>query len=145
MPSKDSFYGTGRRKTSSARVFLEPGKGVFRIKTQKKVGKKNAVKTVWVDIKEYFPQKEQQKSALAPLKELNLEKNYDVSATVKGGGFTGQAEALGHGLSRALLMLNADHRPALKKKGLLTRDSRMVERKKYGHHKARKSTQFSKR
>ena len=142
MPAKDSFYGTGRRKTSSARVFLQPGKGSFKIKSKKKA--KNNKKT-WIDLKEYFTQPEQQNSALAPLKELNLEKSFDVSATLKGGGFTGQAEALRHGLSRALLSANPEHRPVLKKKGLLTRDSRMVERKKYGHHKARKSTQFSKR
>lgn len=149
MPAKESFYGTGRRKTSSARVFLEPGKGSFKIKANKKSEKNKAnhktVKKTWVDLKEYFTQPEQQNSALAPLKELNLEKSYDVSATLKGGGFTGQAEALRHGLSRALLLVNPEHRPVLKKNGLLTRDSRMVERKKYGHHKARKSTQFSKR
>ena len=145
MPSKDSFYGTGRRKTSSARVFLQPGKGVFKIKAKKNSKDKKTAKKTWIDLKEYFSQAEQQNSVLAPLKELNLEKSYDVSATLKGGGFTGQAEALRHGLSRALLEVNPDHRPVLKKKGLLTRDSRMVERKKYGHHKARKSTQFSKR
>jgi len=145
MPSKDSFYGTGRRKTSSARVFLQPGKGAFKIKAQKSSAKDKATKKVWIDLKDYFPKAEQQNSALAPLTELNLAKSYDVSATLKGGGITGQAEALRHGLSRALLLANPDHRPVLKKKGFLTRDSRMVERKKYGRHKARKSTQFSKR
>ena len=145
MPSKNSFYGTGRRKTSSARVFLQHGKGVFKIKAKKNSKDKKTAQKIWIDLKEYFTQAEQQNSVLSPLKELNLEKSYDVSATLKGGGFTGQAEALRHGLSRALLEANPDHRPVLKKKGLLTRDSRMVERKKYGHHKARKSTQFSKR
>lgn len=145
MPSKDSFYGTGRRKNSSARVFLQIGKGVFKIKSKKNSKDKKTAKKTWIDLKEYFTQAEQQNSALAPLKELNLEKSYDVSATLKGGGFTGQAEALRHGLSRALLEADPDHRSVLKKKGLLTRDSRMVERKKYGRHKARKSTQFSKR
>ena len=146
MPEKNKFYGTGRRKTSAARVFLEPGKGSFKIKTNVKVkaGQKKTKRT-WVDLKEYFTQSEQQKTALYPLQVLNLEKSFNVSATVKGGGFTGQVEALRHGLSRALLLANPEHRAILKKNGLLTRDPRMVERKKYGHHKARKSTQFSKR
>ena len=146
MPEKNSFYGTGRRKTSAARVFLEPGNGSFKIKTNVKVkaGQKK-IKRTWVDLKEYFTQAEQQKTALYPLQVLNLEKSFNVSATVKGGGFTGQVEALRHGLSRALLLANPEHRAILKKNGLLTRDPRMVERKKYGHHKARKSTQFSKR
>lgn len=154
MPSKDSFYGTGRRKTSSARVFLQPGKGSFKIKAKQKSqekepsakkGSQKTAKKVWLDLKEYFTQPEQQNSVLSPLKELNLEGSFDVFADLKGGGFTGQAEALKHGLARALLQANSEHRPVLKKKGFLTRDSRMVERKKYGHHKARKSTQFSKR
>ena len=142
MPAKDSFYGTGRRKTSTARVFLQPGTGSFKIKATKKALKN---KKIWIDLKEYFTQPEQQNSALSPLTVLSLKKSFDISATLKGGGFTGQAEALKHGLARALLEVNPEHRPVLKKKGFLTRDSRMVERKKYGHHKARKSTQFSKR
>ena len=81
----------------------------------------------------------------APLQVLNLQKSFDVFATVKGGGFTGQAGAIRHGLARALLKVSTEHQPMLKKNGFLTRDSRMVERKKYGHHKARKSTQYSKR
>ena len=126
------FYGTGRRKTSSARVFLKPGKGDFTV-NQKKI------------LKEYFPKPKHFQSALSPLRVLNLEKSFDVLATVQGGGVTGQAEALRHGLSRALIKANESYRAILKKQGFLTRDPRMVERKKYGHHKARKSTQFSKR
>ena len=133
MPNKNEFhYGTGRRKTSSARVFLEPGKGLFTV---------NRVKSY----KEYFPKPEQINVVESPLKALNVEKSFDIFATVKGGGFSSQAEALRHGLSRALLKVDSSYREVLKKLGFLTRDSRMVERKKYGQHKARKSTQFSKR
>ena len=141
MTIKDYFYGTGRRKTSSARVFLKKGTGVFKIKRCK--NSKN--KKTWIDLKEYFVKPEQWKSVLSPLQELSLIQSFDVSVTVKGGGFTGQAGAIRHGLSRALLNADSEHRASLKKNGFLTRDSRMVERKKYGHHKARKSTQFSKR
>ena len=152
MPKKEPFfYGTGRRKTSSARVFLKSGKGLFTIKSSKKTPKKTSspvskdkVKN-FIDLKEYFAKPEQIQSVLSPLQVLSLEKSFDVFVTVKGGGFTGQAEAIRHGLARAILKVSAEHRPVLKKKGFLTRDSRMVERKKYGHHKARKSTQFSKR
>jgi len=148
MSSKGAFfYGTGRRKTSTARVFLKPGKGLFTIKNSKKTdstGSKEAVKG-FVDLKKYFVKPEQIQSILSPLQVLSLQKSFDVSVTVKGGGFTGQAEAIRHGLARALIKADEGHRPLLKKNGFLTRDSRMVERKKYGHHKARKSTQFSKR
>ena len=99
----------------------------------------------FIDLKKYFVKPEQIQSVLSPLQILKLQKSFDVSVTVKGGGFTGQAEAIRHGLARALVKADEGHRPLLKKNGFLTRDSRMVERKKYGHHKARKSTQFSKR
>ena len=145
MSKTSFFYGTGRRKTSSARVFLKPGKGLFHIKSSKKTAKPSTETKGSVDIKEYFIKPEQIQSVLSPLKVLNLQKSFDVLATVKGGGFTGQAEAIRHGLARALLKADGEHRALLKKNGFLTRDSRMVERKKYGHHKARKSTQFSKR
>ena len=145
MPKQDYFYGTGRRKTSSARVFLKSGTGLFHIKSFKKTDKEQKNKKTFIDLNKYFTKPEQIQSALSPLQALNLKKSFDVFATVKGGGFTGQAEALRHGLARALLKVSAEHRPLLKKNGLLTRDPRMVERKKYGHHKARKSTQFSKR
>ena len=145
MLKQDFFYGTGRRKTSSARVFLKSGTGLFHIKSFKKTDKEQKNKKVSVELDKYFTKPEQIQSALSPLEVLNLKKSFDVFATVKGGGFTGQAEALRHGLARALLKVSAEHRPLLKKNGFLTRDPRMVERKKYGHHKARKSTQFSKR
>lgn len=142
----NNFYGTGRRKTSSARVFLKDGgKGLFHIKSSRKTKSSSSAKKAFVDLNEYFLKPRQVQSVLSPLKVLNLQKSFDVFATVKGGGFTGQAEAIRHGLARALLKLSEDYRAELKKHGLLTRDSRMVERKKYGHHKARKSSQFSKR
>ena len=147
MPKKEThFYGTGRRKTSSARVFLKTGQGFFLIKSSKKpsVAEKN-IKKGFINLKDYFVKSEQIQTILSPLQVLNLQKSFDIFATVKGGGFTGQAEAIRHGLSRALLKVSEEHRSLLKKNGFLTRDSRMVERKKYGHHKARKSTQFSKR
>ena len=96
-------------------------------------------------LKDHFLNKEEARSALSPLKAVDREKSFDVFVTVKGGGFTGQAEALRHGLSRALVQADQTFRSVLKKHGFLTRDSRMVERKKYGRRKARKSTQFSKR
>ncbi len=139
MPDKQDnfFYGSGRRKTSTARVFLRPGGGDFSVKSRTS-GKKKS-------LKEYFKKPEQLNSAAAPLKVLNLESSFDTLATVTGGGFAGQAEAIRQGLARALLKKDESHRAVFKKHGFLTRDSRMVERKKYGRHKARKSHQFSKR
>ena len=125
------YYSTGRRKTSSSRVFLRPGNGKIQIN-----GK---------ELKQYFPCLQQQQAVQAPLVLTNTEKDFDLFITVKGGGMTGQSESIRHGLSRALTVYSIDHRSTLKKNGLLTRDPRSVERKKYGHHKARKSTQFSKR
>ena len=145
MSKQNYFYGTGRRKTSSARVFLKSGTGLFSIKSFKKTEKDQKNKKISIPIEKYFIKPEQIQSVLSPLQVLNLKKSFDVFVTVKGGGFTGQAEAIRHGLARALLKVSEEHRPLLKKNGLLTRDPRMVERKKYGHHKARKSTQFSKR
>ena len=145
MSKQNYFYGTGRRKTSSARVFLKSGTGLFSIKSFKKTEKDQKNKKTSIPIEKYFIKSEQIQSVLSPLQVLNLKKSFDVFVTVKGGGFTGQAEAIRHGLARALLKVSEEHRPLLKKNGLLTRDPRMVERKKYGHHKARKSTQFSKR
>ena len=139
------FYGTGRRKTSSARVFVKPGKGLFSIRQSLKNKSLKKKTDKGIELNEYFAKPEQRESVISPLKVLNLQKSYDILATVKGGGFTGQAEALRHGLARALLKVDPEHRTLLKKNGFLTRDSRMVERKKYGRHKARKSSQFSKR
>ena len=149
MPTKETyFYGTGRRKTSSARVFLKPGgRGLFAIKSPKTTSSSSSksIKKGFINLKEYFVKPEQAQLICAPLEALNLQKSFDVFATVKGGGFTGQAGAICHGLARALLKVDGEYRSVLKKNGFLTRDSRMVERKKYGHHKARKSTQYSKR
>ena len=130
--SKDQvFYATGKRKTSAARVFLKPGSGKMTInKKSSDVFLQTAVNRVKV---------------LTPYSVTDTNNKFDAYITVAGGGLTGQTEAIRHGISRALLAFDADLRPSLKKAGFLTRDSRMVERKKYGRHKARKSTQFSKR
>ena len=132
MQKNKFYYGTGRRKTSAARVFLKPGTGHFTINRDK-------------SLKNYFIKSSERLAASSPLKLLSLEKSFDVKVTVKGGGGTGQAEAIRHGLARALVQADENYRPELKKAGFLTRNSKMVERKKYGRHKARKSTQFSKR
>lgn len=127
----NSYYGTGRRKTSVARVYLMPGTGKIII------NKKN--------IDEYFPLETLKLIVRQPLDLTNNLSKYDVKANVYGGGFTGQAGAVRHGISRALLEIDSDLRPALKKAGFLTRDPRMKERKKYGLKGARKAPQFSKR
>lgn len=125
------FYSTGRRKTSSARVFLSVGKGQITVNNRA--------------LDKHFPCLQQQNTLKAPLKLTETEKEVDVKITVSGGGLTGQCESIRHGLSRALVLYSDSYRGILKRNGFLTRDSRSVERKKYGHHKARKSTQFSKR
>ncbi|MDY6821208.1 MAG: 30S ribosomal protein S9 [Deferribacterota bacterium] len=125
------FYGTGRRKTSIARVFLRPGNGSIAIN-----GKSND---------EYFTRQGYRLAVLKPLEVLNLHNMFDINIYTKGGGLTGQAEAIRLGIARALVSYNEEYRKLLKDKGLLTRDARMVERKKYGKPKARKSPQFSKR
>ena len=125
------YMGTGRRKTSVARVFLTPGNGKFIINKK--------------DIEEYFDYdtlKVTEKSTLEVTESLG---KFDVYVTVKGGGFTGQAGAIRHGIARALLEVSAELRPVLKRAGYLTRDPRKKERKKYGLKKARRSPQFSKR
>ena len=125
------YYGTGRRKSSVARVYLVPGNGNIIIN-----GK---------NIDEYFGLETLKVIVRQPLVLIGALDRYDVKVTVKGGGFTGQAGAIRHGISRALLEVDADNRPALKKEGFLTRDPRMKERKKYGLKKARRAPQFSKR
>ena len=126
------YYGTGRRKSSVARVRLVEGSGKITIN-----GK---------DIDEFFGLETLKVIVKQPLTVTNTTTKYDVICTVKGGGFTGQAGAIRHGISRALLEANSDEfRPTLKANGFLTRDSRMKERKKYGLKKARKAPQFSKR
>ena len=125
------YYGTGRRKSSIARVRLVEGSGKITIN-----GK---------DIDEFFGLETLKVIVRQPLTVTNTSAKYDVIATVKGGGFTGQAGAIRHGIARALNEANAEYRPALKQNGFLTRDPRMKERKKYGLKKARKAPQFSKR
>jgi small subunit ribosomal protein S9 len=122
---------TGRRKTSIARVYVQPGKGQITVNNR--------------DLKEYFPSNIHQILVNQPFVLTKLEGHYDVTANVEGGGEKGQAEALRLGIARALTHFNAENRPALKKEGMLTRDSRMVERKKFGRRKARRRFQFSKR
>ena len=147
--AKKFFYGTGRRKTSSARVFLMPGgTGKFTVKSVKKLAPslKKDLKKGHIRLEDYFVKKMQIQQVLSPLEKLQgARSSYDVFVTVKGGGFSGQAGAMRHGLARALLQADESHRKELKTNGFLTRDPRTVERKKYGHHKARKSPQFSKR
>jgi small subunit ribosomal protein S9 len=131
MADQKVYYATGRRKTSSARIFLKPGKGQITING------KSADK--------YLSRKTSRMVIMQPLRLVSQDTNMDADVTVCGGGETGQAGAILHGLARALIIYNPEYRPALKKAGHLTRDARMVERKKYGKHKARRSTQFSKR
>ncbi|MBQ9031883.1 MAG: 30S ribosomal protein S9 [Parasporobacterium sp.] len=125
------FYGTGRRKKSIARVYLEPGKGTITINKR--------------SLDEYFGLETLKVIVCQPLEAVNAADKYDVTVTVRGGGFTGQAGAVRHGIARALCEADADNRPALKKAGYLTRDPRMKERKKYGLKGARRAPQFSKR
>lgn len=127
----EQFRGTGRRKTSVARVILVPGNGKFTINKQ--------------DIQDYFDYETLRTIAREPLTVTETADRFDVIVNVHGGGFTGQAGAVRHGIARALLEVDAELRPTLKKAGHLTRDSRMKERVKYGFKKARKSPQFSKR
>ena len=128
---KDSKYATGRRKSSIARVWLKKGSGMIYIN-----GKK---------MNEYFKKTNLQISVIRPLTLTKRENEFDVRCTVKGGGHTGQAGAITLGISRALIEFEPDLKTTLKKEKLTTRDSRSVERKKYGHKKARRSFQFSKR
>ena len=125
------YYGTGRRKSSVARVRLIPGTG--NITVNKK------------PLEEYFGMEIVKREVKRPFEIAGCEGKFDVIATVTGGGFTGQAGAIRHGIARALNEADADFRPILKKAGFLTRDSRMKERKKYGLKKARRAPQFSKR
>ena len=133
MAKKDTniFYGTGRRKSSIARVYLVPGNGKITINKR--------------DIDNYFGLETLKVVVRQPLNLVEVADKYDVLVNVHGGGFTGQAGAIRHGISRALLQVDGDFRPALKKAGFLTRDPRMKERKKYGLKAARRAPQFSKR
>lgn len=131
MVKKDNFYGTGRRKKAIARVWLISGKGGFSINKR--------------EVDDYFPRKSLQYVINQPFGAIEADSKYDVVATVKGGGLSSQAGAIRLGISRALLKMDEELRPVLKKAGFLTRDSRMVERKKYGLRGARRAFQFSKR
>jgi len=121
----------GRRKTAVARVFLKEGQGMITINDR--------------DYKEYFPTAILQYQILEPFEVTNTTGKFDIKVNIDGGGITGQAEALSMAISRALIKVNEENRPLLKVKGLLRRDPRMVERKKFGQKKARKRFQFSKR
>ena len=125
------FYGTGRRKKSIARVRIVPGSGVITINGR--------------DIDNYFGLETLKLIVNQPYAVTGTAGKFDIIATVKGGGISGQAGAIRHGLSRALLQADENYRPALKAAGLLTRDPRMKERKKYGLKAARRASQFSKR
>ena len=127
----DKFYGTGRRKSSIARVYLTPGKGKITINKR--------------DIDEYFGLETLKVVVRQPLVATNTIDKYDLTITVRGGGTTGQAGAIRHGIARALTHADEEYRPTLKKAGYLTRDPRMKERKKYGLKAARRAPQFSKR
>ncbi len=129
--AKVQFIGTGRRKTSVARVRLVPGNGTITVNNR--------------DIDEFFNYETLKVLLREPLVITDTLNKYDVFVKVEGGGYTGQAGAVRHGISRALIEADPELRPILKKAGFLTRDSRMKERKKYGFKKARKSPQFSKR
>lgn len=124
------YHAIGKRKSAIARIYVKSGQGQITINERA--------------INEYFPS-HFQPVAIEALKILDLDSKYDVSASIIGGGTSSQAEACRHGIARALLLVNPAYRASLKKAHLLTRDSRVVERKKYGHKKARRSFQFSKR
>ena len=125
------YYGTGRRKSSVARVYLTPGTGKITINN--------------TDIDEYFGLETLKVVVRQPLSATETLDKFDVQVNVKGGGYTGQAGAIRHGIARALLEADAEYRPVLKAAGYLTRDPRMKERKKYGLKSARRAPQFSKR
>ena len=127
----ETHYATGRRKTSSARIYLSSGKGKITVNDKQ------------LDV--YFGRKVAQMLVMQPLEMTELKDKLDINIKVKGGGSFGQAGAIRHGISRALISYDEELRPQLKKAGLLTRDPRKVERKKYGRRKARRRFQFSKR
>ena len=129
--ASEKFYGTGRRKKSIARVYLISGTGKITINKR--------------DIDQFFGIETLKTIVRQPLTATETADKYDVLVTVRGGGFTGQAGAIRHGIARALVKADADFRPVLKKSGYLTRDPRMKERKKYGLKAARRAPQFSKR
>lgn len=129
--NENQFYGTGRRKTSTARVFLKPGSGEITVNNR--------------PLDTFFGRQTARMIVRQPLKVMELNERFDVNVTVSGGGTTGQAGAIRHGLTRALMKYDETFRPKLRKAGFVTRDAREVERKKVGLRKARRATQFSKR
>jgi len=131
MAKTEKYYGTGRRKKSIARVYVVPGKGDVTINKR--------------SMDDYFGLETLKVIVRQPLVATETADKYDVIVNVRGGGYTGQAGAIRHGIARALLQVDADFRPVLKKAGFLTRDPRMKERKKYGLKAARRAPQFSKR
>lgn len=128
---KNAVNATGRRKTSIAKVWIKPGSGNIVVNDR--------------PVDEYFGQETLKAELREPLKQTDTLGKFDVIASVKGGGYTGQAGAIRHGIARALVKIDNEFRPVLKKNGFLTRDPRMKERKKYGLKKARRAPQFSKR
>lgn len=129
--AEDFFRGTGRRKRSIARVMIKPGTGIVSVNGR--------------DAENYFPIEIIRQEAMRPLVLVGLADRLDITVNVHGGGVSGQAGAIRHGIARALLEYDGGLRPQLKEKGYLTRDARVVERKKYGLKKARRAPQFSKR
>ena len=127
----NQYYGTGRRKNSTARVFLRPGSGNIQINQRA--------------LEDYFGRKTAQMVVRQPLEAVEMTEKFDLYITVSGGGTTGQAGAIRHGITRALMQYDEGLRSTLRKEGYVTRDARQVERKKVGLHKARKKPQFSKR
>ncbi len=129
--NESHFYGTGRRKTSTARVYMRPGAGEITVNDR--------------PLDRFFGRQTARMIVRQPLELMNLADKFDIRVTVKGGGTTGQAGAIRHGLTRALMHYDESLRPALRKAGFVTRDAREVERKKVGLRKARRATQYSKR
>lgn len=127
----ETYYSTGRRKTSTARVFLRKGSGKIVVNRQ--------------PLDTYFGRETSRMIVRQPLVTTNMSDNFDITVTVKGGGNSGQAGAIRHGITRALMKYEGELRPALRRAGFVTRDARQVERKKVGLHKARRAPQFSKR
>jgi len=127
----DTYYSTGRRKTSTARVFLRRGSGAITVNKR--------------PLDEYFGRETARMIVRQPLEKTEMTDSFDISVTVKGGGMSGQAGAIRHGITRALIEYDSELRSPLRRAGFVTRDARQVERKKVGLHKARRAPQFSKR
>ena len=127
----ETYYSTGRRKTSTARVFIRKGKGDIVVKK--------------LPLDTYFGRETSRMIVRQPLETSNMLSDFDIMVTVKGGGMSGQAGAIRHGITRALMKYDSELRPSLRRAGFVTRDARQVERKKVGLHKARRAPQFSKR